>query len=347
MQPSGATWSAKLPTRGPYSWCWRWWICWSGLRRSAGRTLSCSSPFICAWLWRWRWCRICNGSEKCRSRLPLDLAALAVFLSLSHSVVAFWFVYLFVALAAGIRWGTRRSVILAGIVTLALIHSNCIEWSARLGTDAFVDRALHRDFRGGRGMSFLGSRQRRHATEQEFLAQITGLLEVDRGMAESLRLVLTELVNTFDCEEASSGVSRFGYRAHFCLERSRRRRFASHPGKSTHHAQRRLPAGPSRRQCLLEPARGLRRRLRLEPQRWTPPEGPPTAAGPHASGTRMEVGHGRHTGFGWPARRASHAGKRTPPVSVPGFAMVGTDRPASRSASAEPVSASPYPGPCH
>src|SRR5271166_3453931 len=37
--------------------------------------------------------------------LPLDLGALAVFLILSRSVVAFWFVYLFVALAAGIRWG--------------------------------------------------------------------------------------------------------------------------------------------------------------------------------------------------------------------------------------------------
>ena len=53
--------------------------------------------------------------------LPLDLAALAVFLLLSHSVVAFWFVYLFVELSAGVRWGTRRSVILAGVVTFALL----------------------------------------------------------------------------------------------------------------------------------------------------------------------------------------------------------------------------------
>src|ERR1700693_5590999 len=53
--------------------------------------------------------------------LPLDLAALAVFLVLSHSVVAFWFVYLFVELSAGIRWGTRRSVALAGAVTFALL----------------------------------------------------------------------------------------------------------------------------------------------------------------------------------------------------------------------------------
>jgi len=57
-------------------------------------------------------------------------------------------------------------------------------------------------FAAGAGMSFLGSRQRRHATEQEFLAQLTGLLEVDRGMSESLRLVLGQLVNAFDCEEA-------------------------------------------------------------------------------------------------------------------------------------------------
>src|SRR5260370_21763071 len=53
--------------------------------------------------------------------LPLDLAALAVFLILTRSVVAFWFIYLFVALASGIRWWTRRSIILAGIVTLALL----------------------------------------------------------------------------------------------------------------------------------------------------------------------------------------------------------------------------------
>ena len=57
-------------------------------------------------------------------------------------------------------------------------------------------------FFAGAGMSFLGSRQRRHAAEQEFLAHLTGLLEVDRGMAESLRLVLNELVQTFNCEEA-------------------------------------------------------------------------------------------------------------------------------------------------
>jgi signal transduction histidine kinase len=134
--------------------------------------------------------------------LSFDLAALAVFLVLTRSVVAFWFVYLFVALASGIRWGTRRSVVLAGVVTLALLirmamvgplaWDQMVSWIAlSVGT-----------FAAGAGMSFLGSRQRHHATEQEFLAQLTGQLEVDRGMAESLRLVLGELVQVFDCEEA-------------------------------------------------------------------------------------------------------------------------------------------------
>ena len=134
--------------------------------------------------------------------LLLDLVALAVFLLLTHSVVAFWFVYLFVALAAGIRWGMRRSVILAGVVTLALLVRTAMRgplawetmfsWIA-LSTGTFV---------AGAGMSFLGSRQRQHAAEQEFLAHLTGLLEVERGVAESLRLVLNELVRAFDCDEA-------------------------------------------------------------------------------------------------------------------------------------------------
>jgi signal transduction histidine kinase len=136
--------------------------------------------------------------------LPLyfDLAALAVFLVLTRSVVATWFVYLFVALASGIRWGTRRSVMLAGVVTLALLLRRAmigpLAWEQMMSWVALSTGT----FAAGAGMSFLGSRQRRHATEQEFLAQLTGQLEVDRGMAESLRLVMGELVSTFDCEAA-------------------------------------------------------------------------------------------------------------------------------------------------
>jgi signal transduction histidine kinase len=137
-----------------------------------------------------------------RVPVAVDLAALAVFLLLTQSVVAFWFVYLYVALTAGIRWGMRRSVILAGAVTLALlVHTAMLGplvWEKMLSWIALSTGT----FAAGAGVSFLGSRQRRHAAEQEFLAQLAGLLEVDRGMAESLRLVLNELVRAFDCDEA-------------------------------------------------------------------------------------------------------------------------------------------------
>ena len=137
-----------------------------------------------------------------RLPLPVDLVALAGFLVLTRSVVAFWFVYLFVALASGIRWGTRRSVILAGIVTLALLVRTAMNGPLVLDQMVSWIALSTGTFAAGAGIAFLGSRQRRHATEQEFLAQVTGQLEVDRGMAESLRLVLGELIRAFDCEEA-------------------------------------------------------------------------------------------------------------------------------------------------
>ena len=134
--------------------------------------------------------------------LPLDLALLALFLVLTPSVVAFWFLYLFVALASGIRVGTRRSVVLAGVVTLALLIRTALNgplaWDQMLSWIALSTGT----FAAGAGIAFLGSRQRRHAAEQGFLARITGMLEVDRGMAESLRLILGELAQAFDCEEA-------------------------------------------------------------------------------------------------------------------------------------------------
>lgn len=134
--------------------------------------------------------------------VPVDLAALAVFLVLTPSVVAIWFVYLFVALSSGIRWGTRRSILLAAIVTLALLVRTAangpLAWDQVLSWIALSTGT----FAAGAGMSFLGSRQRRYASEQEFLAHITEQLEVDRGIAESLRPVLATLAREFDCEEA-------------------------------------------------------------------------------------------------------------------------------------------------
>ena len=134
--------------------------------------------------------------------LVVDLAALIVFLFISPSEVAIWFPYLFVAFAAGIRWGLHRAIVLAGAVSLALvvrvaIHG-VVHWPAMISWTALAVGT----FAGGVGLAFLGERSRRHSSENDFLARISSLLQVDQGMAESLRLMLDELARHFDCQEA-------------------------------------------------------------------------------------------------------------------------------------------------
>ena len=57
-------------------------------------------------------------------------------------------------------------------------------------------------FTAGAGLAFLGDRNRLHAAEHEFLARLTGMLKVEQGIAESLRMVLDELRRAFKCEKA-------------------------------------------------------------------------------------------------------------------------------------------------
>jgi len=128
-------------------------------------------------------------------QVPLlcDLAALCIFLALTKSVAAFWFVYLFVALAAGVRWGLERSIMLAGGVTLAVL----LRATFRGGfgwMEVFSWAALAAGtFTGGVGLAFMGYRNRLHASEHDFQVRLTTLLHAEKGVAESLRLLLGEL----------------------------------------------------------------------------------------------------------------------------------------------------------
>jgi signal transduction histidine kinase len=137
-------------------------------------------------------------------QLPLlcDLAALSVFLLLTNSAAAFWFVYLFVALAAGIRWGLERSILLAGGVTLAVLLRATLKggfgWMEVLSWAALVAGT----FTGGVGLSFMGYRNRLHVSEHDFLVRLTAMLQAERGVAESLQMALGELARDFDCERA-------------------------------------------------------------------------------------------------------------------------------------------------
>ena len=134
--------------------------------------------------------------------LVVDLAALVVLLVASPSSVPIWFPYLFLSYAAGMRWGFRWAIALSGIFSLALLVRTFVRGEPHwLGTISWLGMVAGA-FAGGTGLAFLGDHTGRHAADNEFLARLTATLEVEQGMAESLRLMLDELANEFQCESA-------------------------------------------------------------------------------------------------------------------------------------------------
>src|SRR5258706_13241873 len=83
--------------------------------------------------------------------LPFDLAGLAAFLVLTKSVVAFWFLYLFVALAVGIRLGVRSSVMFAGVGAFALLVRTALHGSVAWGDGLAWKRLFRGELWGGGG----------------------------------------------------------------------------------------------------------------------------------------------------------------------------------------------------
>ncbi len=134
--------------------------------------------------------------------LAVDLAFLGVFLYISPFSVALWFPYLFVCYASGSRWGLSSAIPIAGVLSLALVVRTALEgqigWMRAVGWIVLVVVT----FAAGGGLAFLGDLSRRYVAENEFLSRITGTMQVDQGLAESLRLLLEELAGAFHTEEA-------------------------------------------------------------------------------------------------------------------------------------------------
>lgn len=146
------------------------------------------------------------GRSRARIPLVVDFAVLAVFVFLTPSVSAFWFLFLFTVFALATRGNTRAMLAMVGIATVGIIARVAVEqpfrwqsvwhWIA-IGSGTLVS---------GLCMGFLGAREREHLAQQEFLEKVTGLLQFDRGLTESVRQVLGELAVTFECELACLAV---------------------------------------------------------------------------------------------------------------------------------------------
>src|SRR5271154_5201888 len=136
--------------------------------------------------------------------LPLacDLLALGFFLYLSPSSVPVWFPYLFICYAAGIRWGLDGALPLAGLLSLGLVLSTVGTGEVRLMRVVGWLAITGGTFAGGAGLAFLGDLSRRFARENAFFSRISSTMNVEQGLAESLRLLLEELAMAFSVEEA-------------------------------------------------------------------------------------------------------------------------------------------------
>ena len=137
-------------------------------------------------------------------RLPIvcDLLALLVLMYISPTSVPVWFPYLFVCWVSGMRWGLRAAIPLAGALALSMVLVTAtkgeIGWMRVLAWVLLVGGT----FAGGAALAMLADRSRHFASQNDFFSKITATLQVDQGLAESLRLLLDELANAFDTETA-------------------------------------------------------------------------------------------------------------------------------------------------
>jgi signal transduction histidine kinase len=139
-------------------------------------------------------------------RIPLvaDAVALGVFLFLTPSVSAFWFLLLFSVFALSSLGNSRTMLVLVAAATIGVIvrvansAPEPLEWHSLLhwlilGAGTLIS---------GLGMGYLGAREREHLGRQQFLEKVTRLLQFDRGLAESIRQALGEIALSFRCEQA-------------------------------------------------------------------------------------------------------------------------------------------------
>jgi len=138
-------------------------------------------------------------------RLPplADVILLAAYFALMPPVMSVMFLYLFVCFSSSVFWELKQTVILAGITSLGLLLRVIFVGQERWAAVLVWPAVGLGTFGAGVGLGFLADRQRRHAAETQFLNRLTALLDVERGLAESLRQLLEKLAQTFHCERAS------------------------------------------------------------------------------------------------------------------------------------------------
>lgn len=144
----------------------------------------------------------------------IDLVGLAVFIALTPSLSAFWFFYLFAVFAMATRVrGTAPSsyrsrpgnlfvsdaaLVSGGAAIASVIHA---VWLAPTSPGVLQWAGIAAvTYWAGLCIAWLGTRERAVITGDRFIEFLLGMVRVEKGLGESVRLLLSELAREFDCQ---------------------------------------------------------------------------------------------------------------------------------------------------
>ncbi|MGH9865329.1 MAG: sensor histidine kinase [Candidatus Acidiferrales bacterium] len=148
----------------------------------------------------------------------IDAVALAVFIGLTPSLGPFWLFYLFAVfgIAALGRTGNNKSFdpsfssnlfatdaafLSAGAAVAVAIRAAWFSPAGQQGVMRACGLAAG-TYLAGICVAWLGIRERTLLSEDRFIESLLSMIRVEKGLAESVRLVLSELAREFNCERA-------------------------------------------------------------------------------------------------------------------------------------------------
>jgi len=148
----------------------------------------------------------------------IDAIALAIFVALTPSLAPFWLLYLFAVFAIATLGRTGNSKSFHRMVPRNLFATDAAFLSAAAAVAVavravwflpVVERGILRSigmvagtYCGGLCIAWLGMRERTQLGEERFIESLLSMIRVEKGLAESVRLVLSEIAREFDCERA-------------------------------------------------------------------------------------------------------------------------------------------------
>lgn len=148
----------------------------------------------------------------------IDAIALAIFVALTPSLAPLWLFYLFAVFAMATLGRTGGNTSFHRLVPNNLFATDAAFLSAGAAVAVAVravwfspsaDHGILRPigivagtYFGGLCIAWLGMRERRQLGEDRFIESLLSMIRVEKGLAESVRLVLSEIAREFDCERA-------------------------------------------------------------------------------------------------------------------------------------------------